>query len=374
MEVLLLVTLIFLVLGLLAVAIRTAMRPDQRTEDVSTPLQNLTQLINNTQMRIELLNEKLAQVERNQNSADQRVVTMGTGLAETGAVARSIVDATNFIRDELSRAKNDLTALQSHTKARELIERDTAESIKRLEAIIAGTQSKGIAGENILELMFSRLPAEWQMRNFTVGNKTVEFGLRLPNNRILPIDSKWTATHLLEQFISCQDVNEQLVIKGKIEKVVIDKAKEVQKYIDTNLTVNFGVAVIPDAIYELCCGIHCDAFKSKVVLVSYSMFIPYLLLVVESAHKDSQTIDETKLRDYLHTAQSTIESLQREIEKRFSLALTMLDNSRTEIRGQLSKMSSGITGLQIGVNATLQVEEEQLPMLLNAVDSSARID
>jgi DNA recombination protein RmuC len=230
-----------------------------------------------------------------------------------------------------------------------------------------------MAGENILELMFSKLPAEWQMRNFTVGNKTVEFGLRLPNNRILPIDSKWAATHLLEQFISCQDLNEQIVLKGKIEKAVLEKAKEVQKYIDTNLTVNFGVAVIPDAIYELCCGIHCDAFKSKVVLVSYSMFIPYLLLVIESAHKDSQTIDEAKLRDYLQTAQSSIESLQREIEKRFSIALTMLDNSRTEIRGQLSKMSSGITGLKIGVNTSSQIEVTQLPGLLDSIEPAANI-
>jgi DNA recombination protein RmuC len=374
MEALLLVILIFLVLALLAVAIKAAMRPSQSAEDISIPLQNLTQMINQSQNRIELLTEKLAQVERNQNSVGQHVITMGTGLTETGTVAKSLVDATNFIRDELSRAKNDLTALQSHTKAREAIERDTAESIKRLEAVIAGTQSKGMAGENILELMFSRLPAEWQMRNFTVGNKTVEFGLRLPNNRILPIDSKWAATHLLEQFISCQDVNEQLLIKGKIEKTIIDKAKEVQKYIDTNLTVNFGVAVIPDAVYELCCGIHCDAFKSKVVLVSYSMFIPYLLLVIESAHKDSQSIDEAKLRDYLHTAQSTIERLQGEIENRFSRALTMLDNSRTEIRGQLSRMSSGITGLQIGVNATSQIGEEHMPAILDVIDSSASID
>ncbi|HEY0097811.1 MAG TPA: DNA recombination protein RmuC, partial [Pyrinomonadaceae bacterium] len=370
MEALLLVILIFLVLAVLAIAIKAAMRSPQGTEDISIPLQNLTNLINQSQTRIEVLSEKLSQVERKQDSVGQHVVSMGTGLAKTGSVAESLVDATNFIRDELSRAKNDLTALQSHTKARESIERDTAESIKRLEAVIAGTHSKGMAGENILEIMFARLPAEWQMRNFTVGNKTVEFGLRLPNNRILPIDSKWTATHLLEQFISCQDVNEQLSLKGKIEKAVLDKAKEVQKYIDTNLTVNFGVAVIPDAIYELCCGIHCDAFKTKVVLVSHSMFIPYLLLVIESAHKDSQSIDEVKLRDYLKTTQSTIESLQREIEKRFSLALTMLDNSRTEIRGQLSKMSSGITGLQIGVNAS-QIEESQLPTLLDVVESSA---
>ena len=51
-------------------------------------------------------------------------------------------------------------------------------AIRRLETVIAGTQSKGAAGENILDVVFSKLPAEWQVRNFPVGNKSVEFGLR----------------------------------------------------------------------------------------------------------------------------------------------------------------------------------------------------
>jgi DNA recombination protein RmuC len=42
----------------------------------------------------------------------------------------------------------------------------SAESIRRLEAVIAGTHSKGIAGENILDAVFSMLPVEWQVRIF----------------------------------------------------------------------------------------------------------------------------------------------------------------------------------------------------------------
>ncbi|HUW96323.1 MAG TPA: DNA recombination protein RmuC, partial [Anaerolineae bacterium] len=100
--------------------------------------------------------------------------------------------------------RQDLAELQAYTKAynraREDLERRTADSVRRLEMVIAGTQTKGAAGENILEAVFANLPPEWQVRNFRVGDKAVEFGLRLPNNLILPIDSKWPATHLLEQF------------------------------------------------------------------------------------------------------------------------------------------------------------------------------
>ena len=82
-------------------------------------------------------------------------------------------------------------------------------SIRRLEAIIAGTQSKGLAGENILEMVFAKRPAEWQVRNFRVGGRPVEFGLRLLNNLILPIDSKWAATNLLEQFVAAESISAQ---------------------------------------------------------------------------------------------------------------------------------------------------------------------
>ncbi len=172
-----------------------------------------------------------------------------------------------------------MTEIQTNAKARHEVELRTAESIRRLETVIAGTQTEGAAGENILEAVFAKLPVDWQVRDFTVGNKSVEFALRLPNGRILPIDSKWAATTLLEEFVSCDDLDRQLLIKRNIETTVLAKAKEVRKYLDPNLTMDFGIAAVPDAIYDLCCGIHSAIFQQNIILISYSMFLPYLLLV-----------------------------------------------------------------------------------------------
>ena len=324
-------------------------------------LRELSQLANDNKSRLEVLFEKVGQLERTQSSSGQQIFALNNGIAETGTATRSLIDTANHIREELARAKTDLTELQAQARARQELERGTSESIKRLEAVIAGTQSKGSAGENILEIMFAKLPAEWQERNFTVGNKTVEFGLRLPNKLILPIDSKWAATNLLERFINCNDTVEQQGLKCEIEKEVLKKAKEVQKYIDPNLTVDFGVAVIPDAVYDLCCGILTDAFKLKVILVSYSMFVPYLLLVMESTRKMALSVDEAKLRTFLDTAQASINAMSSEIEGRFSRAMTMLDNSRTDMRGHLSRLSGGIAGL--GLHESGSTRTEALPQL-----------
>jgi DNA recombination protein RmuC len=247
--------------------------------------------------------------------------------------------------------RQDLAELQSYTRAynraREDLERRTADSIRRLEMVIAGTQTKGAAGENILEAVFANLPPEWQVRNFRVGDKAVEFGLRLPNNLVLPIDSKWPATHLLEQFTACEDPEEQRKLKSQIEKAVLDKAKEVRKYIDPNVTVNFGIAAVPDAVYDLSTGVQADVFQLNVVLIGYSMFVPYLLLVFQTILKSSQSIDMQRLDAYLRNAEESLEQAQGELEGRFSRAITMLTNSRDELSVLLSKVRSGLTSLQI---------------------------
>ena len=112
-----------------------------------------------------------------------------TGLVENNTITNSLVESATAIREQLSRANEGLIDLKSQAKARQDLEHRTAESIRRLESVIAGTQTRGVAGENILDALFAKFPPDWQVRDFRVGNKFVEFGLRLPNNLILPIRS-----------------------------------------------------------------------------------------------------------------------------------------------------------------------------------------
>jgi DNA recombination protein RmuC len=376
MDTLLLGILIFLIIVILiaAAVLYQKLSKPQKGADISTPLQNLTQVVQSgqtqtavlaekishlepvtqiagaVQLELKGLSERVAQVEQNQNAVGQNIQALGTGLAQAGTATSSLIEATAAMRNELSRAKDGLTELQTFAKARQEMEQRTAESIKRLETIIAGTQTKGVAGENILEFVFAKLPPEWQVRNFRVGNKSVEFGLRLPNNLILPIDSKWAATNLIEQLVNCDNPDEQQKLKAQIESAVLSKAREVKKYIDPGLTVNFGIAAVPDAVYDVCCGIQTDVFRMNVVLVSYSMFIPYLLLVFQTVLKTSQNIDLEKLAAYIKTAQENIRKLQDELEGRFPKAITMLNNSRGDMSTYLSKVSSSLTSLQSGAN------------------------
>ncbi len=281
----------------------------------------------------------------------EKLNTLENGLIALQAHASARQSDTQALVEKIAGVQIGLTELRSYVQARQDMERRTMESIRRLETVIAGTQSKGAAGENILEAVFARLPPEWQLRNFRVGNKTVEFGLRLPNGLVLPIDSKWTATALLERFAAARDVAEQQRLKRRIEREVLHKAQEVQKYLDPRLTTTFGVAVVPDAIYDLCTGIQAEAFRLNVVLISYSLFVPYLLMVFQTTLKSAHSIDMQKLEAYLADVQEHLDRLQGELEGRFSRAIRMLTNSRNEMSTHLSQIRGGLTGLQVSAPA-----------------------
>jgi DNA recombination protein RmuC len=322
-----------LLVGILFVAVLIVLflqfrKPRINDDALISAVQTISQAVQQEHTQMAVLNEKVAHLEPVTQTIQSTLTT------------------------KLGEVQQGLSAIYSNIKARQEVEQRTSDSISRLEAVIAGTQTKGSAGENVVELVFAKLPVEWQVRDFTVNGKTVEFGIRLPNNLIVPIDSKWPATHLIEQFISATDVNEQKRLKAEIDKSIIQKAKEVSKYIDPNLTMPFGIAVVPDSVYDLSASVQADVFQLNVVLVSYSMFVPYLLLVVQTAIKTGENIDLQRLDAYLKQVQASVASLQEELDGRFSRALTMLGNSRDDMRASIGKAGGAITSLQITAAAS----------------------
>lgn len=307
----LLLIVLIVVVGFLAIltvavlVIQLRNKPNTSNADVSTPLQNLTQAIQ-----------------------DIRVQT---------------------------------ASLTADFKARSEVERQTADSIRRLETIVAGSSSKGAAGERVVDELFSKLPTEWKVQNFRVANKPVEFALRLPNNLILPIDSKWAATTLLEQFSNSTDPDEQKKLRDQIEGIIISKAKEVKKYIDPSLTLPFGVAVVPDAVYSICPSVNIETAKHNVVVVSYSIFLPYILLIFQTVLTTSRTIDMEKLNAQIQTVEHSLKAIESELENRYAKAVTMLDISRRELKAHIGKASNAVTSIQITSNQPSNfIEGEQI--------------
>ena len=287
---------------------------------------------------------------------EQQQSRVGDGLAATATLASGLRDATETIRAELGGARRGLTELQAGAAARREQEEQSARSLRRLEQVIAGTATKGGAGENITEIVFARLPIEWQLRDFTIGNRVVEFALRLPNGLVLPIDCKWPGTSLLETFLAAEDGPARLRLKAQLEHVVRDRAREVAKYLDPDLTTGFAVAVVPDAIDELCGAAKADCLKQNVVVIGQGMLLPYLLLVFQTVLRAGKEVDLERLSAHLATAEQALGRLQDEVEGRLSRAIVMLSNSRDELRSHTGRVAGSLNAIESHVPVTPEPE------------------
>src|SRR5215469_9323791 len=157
------------------------------------------------------------------------------------------------IRERLSQAQSAMEGLRSALSARQPIEEEARASLRRLESIIAGSSSRGAAGERILEEALRHLPPEMLQRNVWVGGKVVELALRLPGGKLLPMDSKWVSSLALEQLAEPGlDTTRRANLMAQVEREVERRVREVSQYIDPATTTPFALAVIPDAAYDVC--------------------------------------------------------------------------------------------------------------------------
>ena len=334
-------TIIFGLLGLAFVFAAWSLlrRPSSEPDTLTPALQSLMQAVQSVSKDTAVLAEKVSKIDADQTKLATTLQEVQKDVTGTSRDTQGLITTANQLRLHLDDAKTGLNTLHTITKERQEDERLMSESVRRLESVIAGTQSKGAAGENILDLVFSKLPADWQVRNFLVEGCVCEFGLRLPNKKIVPIDSKWPATSLLEQFLACEDIAGKQKIKTQIERTVLKKAEEVQKYLDPDKTIGFGIAVVPDAVYDLCGATLCQVFALKVAVISYSMFIPYLLLVFQTNIRAASDIDLPNLAHAVSEAEKSIKAIQDEIDGRFSRAVNALSTSRNEVKRETAKMS-----------------------------------
>ncbi|MBI4335743.1 MAG: DNA recombination protein RmuC, partial [Candidatus Omnitrophica bacterium] len=219
------------------------------------------------------------------------------------------------------------TELEARLEARKDHDDANRQSLKRLEEIIAGTKSKGIAGENILSEAIRVLPPEMITRQFRINGKEVEFGLVLPNKKVVPIDSKWPSTQLLDELSAETDESAKSKLRDRIEKELMRRVQEVSQYIDTSLTIPWAIAAVPDGVYNMCHNIRFDAFKKHVILISYGMTLPYLLSLFSIHLQYSGAIDKENLSNYLIEIERNLRGMLDVLDNKLQKSKAMLESA-----------------------------------------------
>ena len=215
---------------------------------------------------------------------------------------------------------------------------DLHEAVKSIDAqtrrfanILLGPQSKGALGEKIIEQQLDQLPKEWIWRNVPYpGNQKVEYALRVPDARIIPIDSKWTGTELLDQLGKTTDPSEQKKIKDRIVSGVWQRAREVRKYLDKDRTLGFCIVAVPDPVFEISWGKQVELRAFDIVLVSYSLLIPYILSIVKLFWSSAQSIQALQTSYILDSSLARVQQLHALIDTDMRLPLNSFDQRQTE--------------------------------------------
>ncbi len=240
-----------------------------------------------------------------------------------------------------------LEAVRVALAARQQVDEEARQSLRRLEAVMAGSRSRGAAGENVLEEAFRSLPPDMLRRNVWVKGKVVEFGLRLPGGKILPIDSKWTAGPALEELaLGEPSPARRAQLVAAVEREVERRVREVGQYIDPATTTPLAVAAVPDGAYAVCRTAFAEAYRHRVAIVAYSMLLPYLLLLYHLHLQFARGVDAERLEASLMEIGRQLDRLNETLENRLQRALTMLSNAYQEGKQVVSRIQASLQDIR----------------------------
>jgi DNA recombination protein RmuC len=273
-----------------------------------------------------------------------RVGSLARGLADLRldvqrgreASLLGLAEAAQGIRGEISHAQRALAEVKAleQSRARQLDQ--AGDSLRRLEAVLSGSSSRGAAGENILARALAQLPPDLLAVNAAFGAKVVEYALRLPGGRLLPIDSKWTGVSALEDLDGEDDPRERRRLADQVGRDLRCRIREMGKYLDPERTLSLGLLAVPDAVCEAVPEALGDGYRMGVVVVPYSLALPYVLAVYRLALRFGCAIDTEQLAGRLGALEEALRRSSEEVESRLSRALVQIENSRDALRGHLA--------------------------------------
>jgi DNA recombination protein RmuC len=246
-----------------------------------------------------------------------------------------LAQAAEGIRGELGQAHKALAEVKALEQARVRQMDQAADSLKRLEAVVAGSATRGAAGENILARALGQLPPDLLEVNVAFGSKIVEYALRLPGGRYLPIDSKWTSVAPLERLDGTEAPQERRRLVEQVARDVRARIRDMGKYLDPERTLCLGLLAVPDAVYAAAPEAHGEGYREGVVVVPYSLALPYVLALYRLTIRFGGVVDTDQIAARLRSLDESLRKADEEVEGRLSRGLVQLGNSRDALRDQL---------------------------------------
>jgi DNA recombination protein RmuC len=277
------------------------------------------------------LQESLDRVARAQDQ-----LRLETQRGREDALA-GLAGAAQDLQGRLAQAQRALAEVKSLEQARgSQLDRAT-DSLRRLELVVAGSSSRGAAGENVLARSLAQLPPDLLETNAAFGGRVVEYAVRLPGGRLLPVDSKWTGAAGLERLETAGDPDERRRLLEQVARELRGRVREMAKYLDPERTLALAVLAVPDAVHAAVPEVHAEAFREGVLVVPYSLALPFVLSLYRLAVRFTSAPDTEELGRHLARLAELLGRMDDELEGRLSRALVQAANARDALRGDLAE-------------------------------------
>ena len=120
-----------------------------------------------------------------------------------------------------------------------------------LDYLKLSPSAKGGFGEGIVEILLSNLPQDFVQTQYHIPeiNARIDFCVNLPNSDVLiPIDSKFILPTAMEEPENIIFDEREI---AKLNREVVKRAKEIERYSEVAITTDFVLMYIPDLVYGL---------------------------------------------------------------------------------------------------------------------------
>jgi hypothetical protein len=137
------------------------------------------------------------------------------------------------------------------------------------------------------------------------------------------------------------------------------------KYLDPERTLSLALLAVPDAVYSVAPEVHGDGYREGVLVVPYSLALPYVLALYRLTVRFASGVDTDQLTTRMRALDESLRKMDEEVEGRFSRSLVQLDNAREALRDHVGEA-------QRTCGRLLRTTQEESPSLPAAADAPQR--
>lgn len=267
-------------------------------------------------------------------------------VAGLEAVSSVLQSSAKDIREATQTVDKEVAKLLEQAKW----QKEIRDEVKAMREIIIGTTTRGIAGEKLLQRTLSTLPPTMIESNLNLSAGIVEYGLKFPDGKYLPIDSKFPYPKDIDMLSEVNDEQKSRIIKD-IAANFKNRVKEVSKYVNDERTISFAIAAFPDSIFSLLNDnypqVISEAFKKNVIATSYSNIQQILLAILQIREFYGVEVDIERTLTNIEIIKNLTDEIDAIIENRLDRSNTMMVNAIRELRSNVDNIKAKLRDIRI---------------------------